>query len=72
MREETADLTPQLVTIRQAAHLLSLSPRTLQEWTAAERIASVRLGRAVRIPRAEIDRLVREGLKPLSATTRGR
>jgi excisionase family DNA binding protein len=51
-------------TIEEAAQELGLSKHTLYTWIAHRRIGYVRLGRAVRIPRAEIARLLDGGSVP--------
>jgi excisionase family DNA binding protein len=54
-------MSQRLVTVQEAADLLGLSPYTLYAWIAQRRIVHTRLGRAVRIPAAEVRRLIREG-----------
>ena len=56
--------------VKEAARELGLSPHTIRAWIAARKIAALRLGRAVRVPPSEVDRLLREGLIP--AERRGR
>ncbi len=53
-----------MLTVRQAAERLGLRDSTLRAWIAQRRIGIVRLGRAVRIPLEEIERLVAEGSVP--------
>jgi excisionase family DNA binding protein len=53
-----------LRTIRQAAADLGLSVHTIRAWIATRRIAYVRLGRAVRVPADEIERLIERGTIP--------
>lgn len=53
-------MTEQL-TVPEAAGRLGLSRYTLYAWIAQRRIAHTRLGRAVRIPAAEVRRLIKEG-----------
>lgn len=53
-----------LYRINEAAVTLNLSPKTLWDWLGQRRIAAVRLGRSVRIPETEIDRLIEEGTTP--------
>jgi excisionase family DNA binding protein len=48
----------------EAAELLALSQKTVWQWIAERRIGVVRLGRAVRIPLSEIERLMEEGTTP--------
>jgi len=52
------------VSIKQAATLLGMAEVTLRVWVGSRRLAHVKLGRAVRIPVTEIDRLVDEGTVP--------
>jgi len=51
-------------TVDQAAEELNLKPITVRAWIAQRRIGHVRLGRAVRIPAAEIQRLLEAGYVP--------
>jgi excisionase family DNA binding protein len=51
-------------TVREAADELGLSPATVRAWIRQRRIGYVRLGRAVRIPGAEIRRVVGRGTVP--------
>jgi excisionase family DNA binding protein len=52
------------LTVIQAAARLGLSSHTIRAWIAQRRIAYIRLGRAVRIPAAEVDRILRENTIP--------
>jgi excisionase family DNA binding protein len=49
------------LTIRQTAEKLGLSVHTVRSWVAKRRIEYVRLGRAIRIPRHAVTRLVQQG-----------
>ncbi len=52
-----------LVKVREAAQLLGVSVRTLYAWMSGGRVQSVRFGkRCTRIPMAEVERLMRDGL----------
>lgn len=53
-----------LLTVNEAAGSLGLAPVTLRAWIAQRRIGVVRLGRAVRIPLSEIDRLIERSTVP--------
>jgi excisionase family DNA binding protein len=53
-----------LLTVHETAEHLGLTISCLRAWLARRRIASVRLGRAVRIPFSEIERLIEEGYVP--------
>jgi excisionase family DNA binding protein len=53
-----------LLKVPEAAEMLALSPKTVWQWIGERRFAVVRLGRAVRVPLAEIERLLEEGTTP--------
>lgn len=53
-----------MLTVRQAAERLGLRDSTLRAWIVQRRIGIVRLGRAVRIPLEEVERLIAEGSVP--------
>jgi excisionase family DNA binding protein len=57
-------MSKQLRTVEQAAEDLNLSVHTIRAWIARRKIACVRLGRAVRVPVTEIERLLDEGTIP--------
>ena len=49
---------PKLLRLRGAAHELGLHPMTVRRWIKAGRIQVIPVGREVRIPRSEVERLV--------------
>ena len=53
-----------LRTVEQAAAELCVSVHTIRAWIARRKIGCVRLGRAVRIPKSEITRLIEQGMVP--------
>jgi excisionase family DNA binding protein len=53
-----------LLKVPEAAELLALSQKTVWQWIGERRIGVVRLGRAVRVPVSEIERLMEEGSTP--------
>lgn len=53
----------QLLSISQFAASLNITVACVRRWVFEGKIAKVKLGRLVRIPAAEADRLVREGLQ---------
>jgi excisionase family DNA binding protein len=59
--------TPPL-TVVDAAARLGLSSHTIRAWIGQRRIAYIRLGRAIRIPAAEIERLLSENTVPAAPT----
>ena len=52
---------PKLVTIQEAAAVLTLSPWTIRNWIAKGTVSHIRLGRRIAVPLSEVERLVREG-----------
>ena len=53
-------------TVEQTAEELNLSRATIRAWIAQRRLGHVRLGRSVRIPAAEIRRVLEVGYVPAS------
>ncbi len=54
-----------LLTVQEVAEALRVQPATIRAWILRRtRINSVRVGRAVRVPEAEVERLLRNGLRP--------
>jgi excisionase family DNA binding protein len=52
----------ELLTVKQFADTLSITPAAIRKWMYQGRLQPVRLGRAVRLRRRDLDRLVNEGL----------
>ena len=52
------------LTVVQSAEALNVSVHTIRAWIARRKIGHVKLGRAIRVPRAEIDRLLERGTVP--------
>jgi excisionase family DNA binding protein len=50
----------QLLTVAEAAQLLALRPCTIRKWLYERRLPYVRLGRAVRLRKVDIERMVQE------------
>jgi excisionase family DNA binding protein len=51
-------------TVAQAAQELNLSRATIRAWIAQRRLGHIRLGRAVRVPAQEIQRVLEVGYVP--------
>lgn len=51
-------------TVNEAAEELGLSIHTIRAWVASRRLAHLRLGRAIRIPAAEIRRVIEDSTVP--------
>lgn len=55
-------------TVEQAAVELNVAQSTIRAWIGQRRIGFVRLGRSIRIPSSEIDRLLEQGFTPAKRT----
>ena len=53
-----------MLSVEEAAQELGLKPSTIRAWILRRRITYVKLNRAVRIPRVEVERIIREGTIP--------
>ena len=53
-----------MLTTEEAAHELGVKESTVRAWIARRRLGFVKLGRCVRIPRSELERIVRQGTVP--------
>ena len=53
-----------MLTVNEIAKELGLKPPTIRLWVAQRKVAHFKLGRAVRIPRSELERLMKESLIP--------
>lgn len=51
------------LSIKNAAHILSLSPWTLRRWIRLGQLKAVRLGRRVLVEPEELERLIASGRK---------
>jgi excisionase family DNA binding protein len=54
----------QLMSIPQFAELLGVTPSCIRRMVLERRLSVVKVGRLVRIPAAEFDRIVAEGTRP--------
>jgi len=53
-----------LLTVAQAADRLGVKVPTIRLWLAQRKLAYVKLSRAVRVPEAEVERLIKENTIP--------
>ena len=60
MREHGTDL----LSVREFADALKVTPACIRRWLLERKIGCVKLGRLVRIPSEELDRLISRGLRP--------
>lgn len=52
-----------LLTVPEFAERLRLKPSAIRRWIAERRLTTIHCGRLVRIPRTEVDRIMRQGLR---------
>ena len=55
-----------LLRVNEFAEMLDVTPACVRRWLLERKIASTRIGRMVRIPRSEADRLVDHGFRPVA------
>jgi len=53
-----------LLTVDAVAEVLSVTPACIRRWIFERKITTVKLGRLVRIPSDEVQRLIQSGLRP--------
>jgi excisionase family DNA binding protein len=70
-REVILTTTGDVRTISETALLLNLSPATIRSWVRSQKLGYTRLGRSIRIPASEIDRLLTDGYHPPLPTKEG-
>jgi len=61
---------PRYLTINDTAARLSVSRWTILSWLRSRKLASVKLGHVVRIPEADLERLIASGLRPAGDVVR--
>ena len=54
----------ELLTVEEVATKLRLRPSAVRRWLLERRLVSVHIGRLVRIPATEIDRIITQGTTP--------
>jgi excisionase family DNA binding protein len=52
----------QLISVKEAADLLSCSPAAIRKWLSQRRLRAVKVGRLTRLRLADLEKLVAEGL----------
>jgi len=56
------------LTVNEFAEALGITAACVRRWLLERRVSSTRIGRLVRIPVSEINRLVETGLRPARPT----
>jgi excisionase family DNA binding protein len=55
----------ELLSVEEFAATLNITVSCVRRWILERRIATVKLGRLVRIPHTELERLINLGLRPV-------
>ena len=63
-KDEESRIEGEPLTVEASAKTLGVSVYTIRAWLLRRRLGHLKLGRSVRIPRQEIDRLLRERYVP--------
>jgi excisionase family DNA binding protein len=58
----------EMLKVSQAAQALGVKPATVRSWIWKRQIGYVKVSRSVRIPAAEVDRLIECGTRPAVTT----
>ncbi len=53
-----------LLSVPQVAERLGVTAACIRRWILERKIATVKLGRLIRVPASEVERLVSSGLRP--------
>lgn len=64
MDKNNVATTNKLLRVPEFASALSIQPKTVWAWIGARKIAVHRIGRCVRIPASEVQRILDEGCQP--------
>lgn len=64
-------MTKKLLTVAESAEALRIKPATIRAWLRRRKITSYRVGRSVRIASEEIERVLRNGLRPAGGPVGG-
>ena len=53
-----------LLSIREFANALNITVACARRWVLERKVTTVKLGRLIRVPSTEVERLVNSGLRP--------
>ena len=63
-------MTDRLLTLNEIAANLHCTISAVRRWRRENRIATIKIGRLVRVADTELDRITKEGLRPATRGTR--
>ena len=61
---KTSEKSPRLFTVDEFARELKITGGCVRRWVLLRRISTVRVGRLVRVPTSELERIVSDGFCP--------
>jgi len=61
------EVQKQALSVREAGAVVGCSADSMRRFIAAGQVRAIRVGRLVRVPRAEIERVLRDGVGPHAA-----
>lgn len=64
--------TPKLLTVPAFAATLGVTPACIRRWILERKITTVKVGRLVRVPAAEVERITQLGTRPAVREMRSR
>jgi excisionase family DNA binding protein len=64
-------MSDRLLTVQEFAEALGVTVSCARRWVLERKIATTKLGRLIRIPASECERLINEGLRPARHTEGG-
>ncbi len=71
-QKQSVSIGKRPLSVREVAGALGLSESTIRSWLAQRRLGFVRLGRAIRIPVEEVERVLAQGSVPAREVRDGR
>jgi excisionase family DNA binding protein len=57
-------MTTALMNVPQFAEALGVTTACVRRWILERKITSVKVGRLVKLPQSEVDRIIKAGLRP--------
>jgi len=71
-KQEALQPNGRLISVQEAATMLGLSAACIRAWIYARKLGHVKLGRSVRVPLEEVQRLIDQGTIPAKEPRNGR
>jgi excisionase family DNA binding protein len=59
-----------LLSVPEFAEALGVTPACIRRWLLEQKVSSIKIGRLVRVPESEVDRIVSQGYRPAKPQVR--